>query len=107
MKDNSKLFAKLKELNELKEQNLITAELYEQKRKEILGRINNSNTINNTAFPNTSRQHKTVPPESGGYVSSTQSSKPLVWILASIYAVIVAGIIYIAFRGGYLLLVIA
>ena len=42
MKDNSKLFAKLKELNELKEQNLISAELYEQKRKEILGKIHYS-----------------------------------------------------------------
>ena len=73
MKDNSKLFAKLKELNELKEQNLIPAELYEQKRKEILGEINNSNTTNNTV--------------------STESSEPPIWVGISILAVIVAGII--------------
>ena len=43
MNDNSKLFAKLKELNDLKEQNLISVELYEQKEREVLERINSNN----------------------------------------------------------------
>ena len=44
MNDNSKLFAKLKELNDLKEQNLIPTELYEQKEKEVLWEVNYNNT---------------------------------------------------------------
>ena len=43
MNDNLKLFAKLKELNDLKEQNLIPTELYEQKEREVLERINSNN----------------------------------------------------------------
>ena len=41
MSDNSQLFTKLKELTDLKEQNLISAELYEQKAKEVLEKIHN------------------------------------------------------------------
>ena len=63
MNDNSKLFAKLKELNELKEQNLISAELYEQKRKEILGRI---------SVP----QYRENPIEPNYYVPSVYYDKP-------------------------------
>ena len=53
MSDNSQLFAKLKELNELKEQSLIPTELYEQKSKEVLGKINSNNVyeIENNAQP--------------------------------------------------------
>ena len=43
MSNNSQLFAKLKELNELKEQNLISAELFERKRREFLRKINSNN----------------------------------------------------------------
>ena len=58
MKDNSKLFAKLKELNGLKEQNLIPAELYEQKSKKILEKIRNPDA--------TDESEDNIPPQDSG-----------------------------------------